>query len=81
MECALTVINQGGRRLGLPEATVIFNLATDIKVIKPASLDDPYMDFLSFLEIARIYYFFSNFDIPFSDGQLTKKDLLRAVTD
>lgn len=65
--------------MGIPEATVIFNLASDIKLIKPALADDPYMDFLSFLEIARIYWFFTNFNIPFSDGQLTKKDLNRAV--
>lgn len=28
MECALGIINQGGRRLGLPEAAVIFDLAS-----------------------------------------------------
>jgi hypothetical protein len=35
MECALGVINPNGRRLGLPEASVIFDLALEIKFIKP----------------------------------------------
>lgn len=70
MECALSIISQDGRRLGLPASAVIFNLANSIKYIKPHLLDNPYLTFLDFLEISRIYYFFTMFEIPFQDGIL-----------
>lgn len=59
MECALSIINDGGRRVGLPEASVIFDLGLKIKYIKPELNNEPYQDFLTFFEIARSYYLFS----------------------
>jgi len=36
---------------------------------------------LEFFEIVRIYHFFEEFEIPFNDGILLKKDIIRAIDD
>jgi hypothetical protein len=79
MGCAMTVAVPG-RRLYLPDSTELFDMA--VLIFKGTPLNDtPYLDFASFFEIARVYYFFQEFNIPFDDGLLMKKDMMRAIND
>lgn len=36
---------------------------------------------MEFAEIARYYYFFEEFEVPFNDGVIEMKDVLRAIDD
>lgn len=42
---------------------------------------DPYIGFLEFAEVARYYYFFEEFEVPFNDGVIEMKDIMRAIDD
>jgi len=55
------------RRLIIPETTELFNIA---QIIKYGALNDgyAYLNFLDFAEVARYYYFFNEFEVPFNDG-------------
>lgn len=79
MQCAITVAVPG-RRLYMPDAVELFDMAVRIFVGTPIQ-DTPYIDFKAFFEIARVYYFFQEFNIPFDDGLLLKKDMIRAIND
>jgi len=39
--------------------------------------DTYYLNFEQFFEIIRVFYFFSDYEIPFNNGMLAKKDILR----
>lgn len=41
----------------------------------------PYLGFIEWAEVIRYYYFFEEFEVPFNDGQLQLKDILRAIDD
>jgi len=38
-----------------------------------------YINFDAFYKITRIFYIFAKFEIPFVDGYLEKKDVMRAL--
>jgi hypothetical protein len=42
-------------------------------------MEESTLEFLDFLYISHVYHYFSNFEMPFVDGYLKKKDILRAV--
>jgi len=46
-----------GRRLYMPDAVELFDMATLIYLGRKVE-DTSYIDFKSFFEIARVYYFF-----------------------
>jgi len=79
MICAISVAVPG-RRMYLPDATELFDIATTIYVGSPVQ-DTSTITFRAFFEISRIYYFFQEFNIPFDDGYLQKKDMLRAINE
>jgi len=61
------------------ETTEIFDLAVKLNQFKYEA--KTYLEFMDFLQIARIYYYFSEYEVPFVDGVLEKKDLVRAIND
>jgi len=66
------------RRIDLPEARLIEQTKMFLKNGKFKLVENS-LDFLSFLYISHIYHYFSNFEMPFVEGYLKKKDILRAV--
>lgn len=39
------------------------------------------LDVLEFLLVAHLYYYFSEFEIPFKNGMIIKKDVIRAIDE
>lgn len=79
MGCALQITSPG-RLLQSPEASEIYSLAHVIRDgIKTGSV--PRIDYIEFVEIAHLYYYFSEFELPFKFPHINKKDILRAVDE
>jgi len=79
INCAVTVVVPH-RRLMFPEAKEIFDEGLKIKYGKLTG-ESAYIGFLEFFEVVRIFHFFEEFEVPFNDGILLKKDILRAIDD
>jgi len=79
MSCALQITSPG-RVLSAPDAKEVYELAFILKEGKNLGSVSQ-IQFLDFLCVAHLYYYFSSFELPFSKGQLTKKSALRAIDD
>jgi hypothetical protein len=69
-----------GRILQLPEALTVFELAYVIRDGKDLG-DSARIKFLEFLGVAHLYYYFSEFELPFPFPYINKKDILRAIDE
>jgi len=68
INCAITAVVPH-RRLIFPEAKEIFDEGLKIKYGKYTE-DSAFIGFLEFFEVARIFHFFEEFEVPFNDGVL-----------
>jgi hypothetical protein len=78
MDCAIYVVVPG-RRLDLPDTNEVFRAAMNFcygGLLAPKQ-DSYWLNYETFLEIMRVYYFFSDYEIPFVNGILEKKDIIR----
>jgi len=78
MDCAIYVVVPG-RRLDLPDTNEVFRAAMNFCYggDKAGDIDSFWLNYETFLEIIRVFYFFSDYEIPFNNGLLMKKDIIR----
>lgn len=79
MSCALQITSPG-RVLSAPDAKEVYELAFVLKEGKNTGSVSQ-INFLEFIGVAHLYYYFSAFELPFQKGVLTKKSALRAIDD
>lgn len=41
----------------------------------------PYLNFIEFVGVAHLYYYFTEFDLPFNDSKIDRKDVIRALEE
>jgi len=71
MDCAIYVVVPG-RRLDLPDTNEVFRAAMNFcygGLLAP-KIDSYWLNYVAFLEVIRVYYFFSDYEIPFVNGLL-----------
>jgi len=79
MGCALQITSPG-RLLQSPEAHEIYSLANLIRDGNKRGSQSR-INFIEFLGIAHLYYYFSEFELPFKFPHINKKDILRAIDE
>lgn len=79
MNCALH-ITAPGRIQQIIDGKDCFRLANIIKGGTQNSQSS--IDYIQFIQVAHLHYYFTEFSIPFSDkGTVNKKDLIRAIEE
>jgi len=43
--------------------------------------DTPRISFVDFVGVAHLFYYFTEFSLPFDDGIINRKDVLRAIDE
>lgn len=79
MSCALQITSPG-RVLAAVDAKEVYDLAFIIREGKNMGSVSQ-IQFVPFVNVAHLYYYFSAFELPFQKGMLTKKSALRAIDD
>lgn len=77
LDCALEV-TVPGRRVDLPEADQVFQVLAFVKAGKYKQRG-VLVELKDFIYISHLFYYFSAFELPFLDGYLNRKDILRAI--
>jgi len=77
MPCSLAVTSPG-RLLTQQDAYEIYTLAYIIEAGQPFGVSTR-IEFVEFFGVAHLFYYFTEFSLPFDDGSISLKDLNRGV--
>lgn len=80
INCAVR-ISSPGKILQQVEASELYKLACVIKDGKVNGGNIPTLNFIEFVEVAHLYYYFVEFELPFNDGVMDRKDVIRAIEE
>jgi len=78
MPCAL-MITSPGKLLTAQDSYEVFSLVWIIEGGNVYGQGNSRISFVDFLGVAHLYYYFTEFSLPFDDGAIDKKDVLRSV--
>jgi len=77
MPCSLAITSPG-RMLSQQDSVEIYTLAYIIEAGQPIGTSTR-IEFVEFLGVAHLFYYFTEFSLPFDDGTIGLKDVQRAI--
>jgi hypothetical protein len=63
------------------EASELYKLACIIKDGKINGGNIPTLNFIEFIGVAHLYYYFVEFEVPFNNGLMDRKDFIRGIEE